>query len=91
MRRYALPVWILGVGLSFALPTLPAWWLWGAAFMPAGFGMAMAQIVVATDFIIRFGLWCMAHTASSTTTMGSFRTQTNHCPPYQSDGFTTTR
>ena len=33
MRRYALPVWILGVGLSFALPTLPAWWLWGAAFL----------------------------------------------------------
>ena len=35
MLRYALPCWVAGVVLSFALPSVPHWAGWAAAFLCA--------------------------------------------------------
>ena len=35
MLRYALPCWVAGVVLSFALPSVPHWTGWAAAFLCA--------------------------------------------------------
>lgn len=35
MLRYALPCWVAGVVLSFALPSVPHWAEWAAAFLCA--------------------------------------------------------
>ena len=60
MLRYVLPMWIIGVGLSFTLPTLPAFWVWGAVFLCVGilaWRWQMAWLLVAMVVGLGYGAW----------------------------------
>ena len=48
MLRYALPIWIAGVGLSFALPAVPTLWISGIIFL--------CTIILAWQWRV---LWCI--------------------------------
>ena len=58
--RFVLPVWVVGVVLSFALPFVPPWWAWlsviiGTLALCRRF--AVAWLVLAVCVGMAFGVW----------------------------------